>query len=84
MILGLKLALACLSLQGWFVPYTALFKIMEDIVDHLKLSIEDDFLSKAEKKSLKEIIGNRPLDDHQRSFLRSKIYELANEKITSN
>ncbi len=57
---------------------------MDDIVDHLKLTIEDDFLSKAEKKSLTEIIGNRPLDDHQRSFLRSKIYELANEKITSN
>lgn len=56
---------------------------MEDIVDHLKLSIEDDFLSKAEKRSLVEIIGNRSLDDHQRSFLRSKIYELANEKITS-
>jgi cardiolipin hydrolase len=58
-------------------------KIMDDIVEHLKLSIEDDFLSKNEKKSLKEIIGERPLDEHQLGYLRSKIYELANEKVTS-
>lgn len=53
------------------------------ILDHLKLSIEDDFLSKAERKSLKEFIGDTPLDEHQLNFLRSKIYELANEKINS-
>ncbi len=55
---------------------------MEDILQHLKLSIEDDFFSKAERKSLKELISEKPLDENQLNFLRSKIYELANEKAT--
>ncbi len=55
---------------------------MEDIVQLLKESIEDDFLSKAERKSLREYIAERPVDEHQLNFLRSKIYELANEKVT--
>ena len=55
---------------------------MDEIIDHLRKSIEDEFLSKEEKKSLKARIGERPLDEHQLNFLRSKIYELANEKAT--
>jgi len=55
---------------------------MEEIIEHLKRSIEDDFLSKTERKSLKELVTGRPLDEHQLNFLRSKIYELANEKVT--
>jgi len=55
---------------------------MEEIIEHLKRSIEDDFLSKVERKSLKELVTGRPLDEHQLNFLRSKIYELANEKVT--
>ena len=55
---------------------------MEEIIEHLKRSIEDDFLSKTERKSLKELVTGRPLDEHQLNFLRSKIYELANETVT--
>jgi len=55
---------------------------MDDLIKLLTQSIEDDFLSKAERKSLKELIAERPIDEHQLNFLRSKIYELANEKVT--
>lgn len=55
---------------------------MEEIIEHLKRSIEDDFLSKAERKSLKELVAEKPLDDNQLNFLRSKIYELANQKVS--
>jgi mitochondrial cardiolipin hydrolase len=55
---------------------------MEDIVQLLTQSIEDDFLSKAERKSLREYIAEKPVDEHQLNFLRSKIYELATEKVT--
>lgn len=55
---------------------------MEEIIEHLKRSIEDDFLSKVERKSLKELIAEKPLDENQLNFLRSKIYELANQKVS--
>lgn len=56
---------------------------MEDIVQLLTQSIEDDFLSKAERKSLREYIAGKAVDEHQLNFLRSKIYELAIEKVTT-
>jgi phosphatidylserine/phosphatidylglycerophosphate/cardiolipin synthase-like enzyme len=55
---------------------------MDEIVEHLKQSLEDDFFSKSERKSLKSMMAEKPLDDHQLTFIRSKIYELANEKVT--
>lgn len=55
---------------------------MDDIIKLLTRSIEDDFLSKAERKSLKECIAEQLLNEHQLNFLRSKVYELANEKVT--
>lgn len=56
---------------------------MEEIIEYLRLSIEDEILSKSERKSLKTMINEHPLDDHQMNFLRSKIYELANEKVNA-
>ena len=53
---------------------------MDEIVEHLKASLQDDFFSKSERKSLRELIAGNPLDEHQFNFLRSKIYELASEK----
>lgn len=53
---------------------------MDEIVEHLKASLQDDFFSKLERKSLRELIAGNPLDEHQFNFLRSKIYELASEK----
>lgn len=55
---------------------------MDEIIDHLKQSLEDDFFSKAERKSLRAILDQHPLDVHQLAFLRSKIFELADQKIT--
>jgi len=55
---------------------------MDEIVEHLKLSLADDILSKAERKSLRSLLDENPLDDHQLNVLRSKIYELAQERAT--
>lgn len=55
---------------------------MEEIIDQLKLSIEDEIFSRSEKKSIKALIGEKPLDVDQLNFLRSKIYEIANEKAS--
>jgi len=57
---------------------------MDEIIENLRQSIEDEVLSKAERKSLKSLISERSLDEHQLNFLRSKIYELANERINAN
>lgn len=55
---------------------------MEKIITHLQASIEDEFFSKSERRTLKAILGDKPLDQHQLNFLRSKIYDLANERVT--
>lgn len=55
---------------------------MNDIIDHLKLSLEDDFLSKPERKSLRALIDQQPLTEEQLSFLRNKVFDLANQKAT--
>ncbi|MBX2966621.1 MAG: DUF1669 domain-containing protein [Cyclobacteriaceae bacterium] len=55
---------------------------MNDIIAHLEESIQDEFFSKAERRGLRELIGEKPLDQHQLNFLRSKIYEMANARVT--
>jgi mitochondrial cardiolipin hydrolase len=55
---------------------------MDAILAHLKNSIEDQFFSKTEKKTLKSLLDEQVLSDHQLNLLRNKIYELANEKAT--
>ena len=55
---------------------------MDEIITHLQASIEDEFFSKSERRTLKAILGEKPLDQHQLNFLRSKIYELANQRVT--
>ena len=54
---------------------------MDEILTHLRQSIEDEIFSKTEKRTLKGLIGERPLDQHQLNLLRSKVYELANERV---
>ncbi|MBX2946830.1 MAG: DUF1669 domain-containing protein [Cyclobacteriaceae bacterium] len=56
---------------------------MEDIIAQLQSSIEDEFFSKSERRSLKAILADKPLDQHQLNFLRSKIYELANARVNA-
>ena len=57
---------------------------MDEIIENLRQSIEDEVLSKSERKSIKTLVGEQPLDENQLNFLRSKIYELANEKVNAN
>jgi mitochondrial cardiolipin hydrolase len=57
---------------------------MDEIIESLRQSIEDEVLSKSERKSLKSLVSEHPLDEHQLNVLRSKIYELANEKVNAN
>jgi cardiolipin hydrolase len=56
---------------------------MDEIIRQLKESMEDNVLSKEEKRSLKEIVFRENLSAEDLNFVRSKIYELAHEKSTS-
>lgn len=55
---------------------------MDNIIEQLKISLEDDFLSKPERKSLRTLIEQQSLTEEQLGFLRNKIFELANQKAT--
>ncbi len=55
---------------------------MDQIISFLQESLSDELLSKSEKRSLKELIRSHSLDRHKLAFLRSKIYELAHERVT--
>lgn len=59
-------------------------QVIDEIVAELRLSIADDIFSRSEKRSLKELIGDKPLSPDQLNFLRSKIYEIANERADAN
>lgn len=55
---------------------------MDDLVAYLENSIRDEIFSKSEKKSFKALVGEALLDQNQLNFLRSKVYELANARVT--
>lgn len=57
---------------------------MNEILDYLESSIADEVFSKNEKKTFKSLVGEAMLDQHQLNFLRSKIYELANKRISAS
>ncbi len=54
---------------------------MDNILTILKQNLDDDFLSKPERKTLETALRNQSLDRNQLNFLRTKIFELANEKV---
>jgi len=54
---------------------------METIINYLNTSFEDGILSKAEKKSLKEVISDKKPGKRELDWLRSQIFDLANNKI---
>jgi mitochondrial cardiolipin hydrolase len=56
---------------------------MEDITKFLHSSIADDFLSKEEKRSLKELVADQPLNVNHINSIRSKVFEIANQKANS-
>lgn len=52
------------------------------MVEYLQRSIADEVFSKDEKRTLKSMVQERILDANQLNFLRGKVFELANAKIT--
>lgn len=56
---------------------------MDELVAYLENSIRDEVFSKNEKKSFKALVNEALLDQNQLNFLRSKIYELANARVTT-
>ncbi|MCW5910902.1 MAG: DUF1669 domain-containing protein [Cyclobacteriaceae bacterium] len=55
---------------------------MQPVIDFLKLSIEDELFSKSERKTLRQIVDEIKPNENQLAFLRSQIFELANQKVT--
>jgi len=55
---------------------------MDELIDYLQRSIADEVFSKDEKRTLKSMVHERLLDANQLNFLRGKVFELANAKIT--
>jgi len=56
---------------------------MEHIINYLHASIADDFLTKQEKRTLKELVADQPLDSNQVNSIRSKIFEIASQKANN-
>lgn len=57
---------------------------MEEIINYLKQSIEDDILSKGEKKTVRELLLQNPLSQEQQNFLYHTLYDLANQKANDH
>jgi phosphatidylserine/phosphatidylglycerophosphate/cardiolipin synthase-like enzyme len=56
---------------------------MDKLLTYLESSIADEVFSRTEKKTFKSLVSESMLDQNRLNFLRSKIYELASQKITS-
>lgn len=56
---------------------------MQEIIDYLHQSIQDDYFSRSEKRSLKALIADQHLDEHQLQVLRSKVFDIAHEKANA-
>jgi phosphatidylserine/phosphatidylglycerophosphate/cardiolipin synthase-like enzyme len=54
---------------------------MDELLAYLENSIADEVFSKNEKKTFKSLVQEKLLDQTQLNFLRSRVYELANEQI---
>ncbi len=57
---------------------------MDELLAYLESSIADEVFSKNEKKTFKALVREKLLDQNQLNFLRSRIYELANEKVNAD
>lgn len=54
---------------------------MKDILAFLETSFDDEYISKSEKKALKEIISEKNPSKRELDWLRSEIFKLAQSKI---
>ena len=57
--------------------------MIDELVAFLENSIQDEVFSKSEKKSFKAMVNEALLDPDQLNFLRSKMYELATQRVTT-
>ena len=55
---------------------------MNQVLEYIKQSFEDEILSKGEKRGLKEVIQSKKLSKRDLDWLRSQIFDLANTKIS--
>ncbi|MFY8037407.1 MAG: phospholipase D-like domain-containing protein [Cyclobacteriaceae bacterium] len=56
---------------------------MEKILSYLQESIADEMFSKNEKRSLRALVEELAPNEDQLNFLRSQLFSLANEKIST-
>jgi cardiolipin hydrolase len=56
---------------------------MEHITQFLHDSITDDLLSKEEKRALKELVSEQPLNADHLNSIRTKVFEIASQKANS-
>jgi phosphatidylserine/phosphatidylglycerophosphate/cardiolipin synthase-like enzyme len=54
------------------------------ILDRLRESLQDEILTKAEKKDLQNLVGNQPLSTADIQFLTSQLFIMAREKATAS
>ncbi|MDH4089355.1 MAG: phospholipase D-like domain-containing protein [Cyclobacteriaceae bacterium] len=57
---------------------------MDQIIAHLRQSIADEVFSKEERKTLRTLLTDRALREDQLTSLRTKIFELASEKVNDS
>ena len=55
---------------------------MKEIIEFLNTSFEDGYLSKSERKALKEVIADKSPDKRELAWLRSQIFDIAKEKAS--
>lgn len=58
--------------------------MMNDLIKLISETLEDEILSRKEKKSIKNALARQSLDDHQIAFLRSKVFDMAMERAGSD
>lgn len=54
---------------------------MQNIIDELEASIEDEYFSRSEKKSIRLLVREYQPTEHELSVLRSKVFDMAQERI---
>jgi len=54
---------------------------MDELREALRLSLDDERLSRGERKALRALLDTRDLDPHRRALLRSHAFDLAREAL---
>jgi phosphatidylserine/phosphatidylglycerophosphate/cardiolipin synthase-like enzyme len=57
---------------------------MDDAIQLLQASLDDEVFSKSERKSFKALLATHQYDVHQLAFLRSQVYELAQARVNKD